>query len=261
LIEDYFVLLKQLQHKFIVKYLDYFIFEENAYFVMEFIPGQDLKAIIQEKQNRNEKFDEFFIWRIFFQVSAALKYCKELDFVHRNLQPESIIISNTNNCKLVDFGLSKFVESSSENFPQSVAGTYSYIPPEMTARKPYSYETDLWSLGIILYEMSCFCPPFQGITECFLFQNIGESQMIPLSESISKDLLKVIELLLEKESHYQITFEMIEQHPFFKKYHENIEESSAPDEILKIEYDSSTSEEDTQSKSSSSEFEDILMKV
>lgn len=102
----------------------------------------------------------------------------------------------------------------------SLVGTEEYVPPEILQRKDVSYATDLWSLGIILYQFFYGRTPFKGATEYISFENIVKKEVqFPENPQATPELKDLIKRLLEKDAYKRIGFNSIseiKQHPFFK---------------------------------------------
>jgi serine/threonine protein kinase len=184
-------ILKQMNHPNIVHYIDYFLHEDDIVLVMEFIEGQSLREIINIQRSKKELFSKEFICLVFSQLISALFYCQTLKIIHRDLKPENILITNDNRIKLIDFGLSKQMETISKIMNNQV-GTYAYMSPEMINEEGYSSNTDIWSLGCIIYELMYLKHPFSyNLPEYvkFILQ-----QITPQFDNIfySKDLIKFI---------------------------------------------------------------------
>lgn len=87
----------------------------------------------------------------------ALEYCHQNNVLHRDIKPENILVGYNHELKISDFGWS--VHSS---ISQTFCGTIDYVPPEMLNRQSYDHNVDLWSLGILTYELICGKPPFEA---------------------------------------------------------------------------------------------------
>ena len=79
--------------------------------------------------------------------------------IHRDIKSSNIFLTSMNVVKLGDFGISSFLNHTFD-FLKSFAGTYIYLSPEIINSQPYNYKTDIWSLGVVLYEMCSLHPPF-----------------------------------------------------------------------------------------------------
>ena len=96
---------------------------------------------------------EHEIWSIFVQIAAAVKYIHSKRIIHRDLKPPNVLLNNKGFVKLADFGLSRLnLEAGGQ--AQTVCGTPYYMSPERIIEQPYTFASDIWSLGCILYEVN-----------------------------------------------------------------------------------------------------------
>ena len=141
------ILLSSLNHENIVKCHEYFIEDDSEYIVMEFIEGGDLEKRIEKQKQNGEKFDEFLIIKWILEICDALKYCNEKNIIHRDIKPNNIFIDKNNSAKLADFGISKVLESKTQEAVTGI-GTKEYLAPEVLERKSYSFScvSGVWEL-------------------------------------------------------------------------------------------------------------------
>jgi serine/threonine protein kinase len=111
--------------------------------------------------------DEKTAFHYFIQTSSAVLFLHENNLVHRDLKPENILVDENNNIKLCDFGWC--VELSMGN-RVTFCGTYEYMAPEIIKEKPYNQGIDVWSLGILLYELCHGYSPFRVKEFNYLFR-------------------------------------------------------------------------------------------
>ena len=104
-------------------------------------------------------FKEEQVLHWFAQIALAIKYCHDRKLLHRDIKPKNVMLTDDGTCKLTDFGCSK-VLSRSRSLVNSSIGTPYYFSPEMTKVESYSYKTDIWSLGVLFYEICTLEPPF-----------------------------------------------------------------------------------------------------
>ena len=116
---------------------------------MEYCEGGDLYQKI--KNNKGKTFAETQIMEWFVQMCLALYYLHDKKILHRDLKTQNIFLRNTR-VKLGDFGIAKVLDST-QQFTNTCIGTPYYMSPELFKYKPYSYKSDIWALGCVLYEM------------------------------------------------------------------------------------------------------------
>ena len=147
-----------LNHPNIVQIFDWGI-EDEPYFVMEYIEGNTLTSIISG--NRTVGLND--ILYIGSQVANGLKEAHKRGLVHRDIKPGNIMITPDGKVKVTDFGIVSLQNEESDiTKTGAVLGTASYISPEQAQGKPVSFESDLYSLGTVLYELITGKPPFTG---------------------------------------------------------------------------------------------------
>ena len=149
-----------LNHPNIVQIFDWGIGDE-PFFVMEYIEGNTLTSIIANKRTISMN-DILFIGA---QVSSGLQAAHSKGLVHRDIKPGNIMITPEGKVKVTDFGIVSLQNEESDiTKTGSILGTASYISPEQAQGKPVSKESDLYSLGTVLYELIAGRPPFEGDT-------------------------------------------------------------------------------------------------
>ena len=149
-----------LNHPNIVQIFDWGIGDE-PFFVMEYIEGSTLTSIIANKRTISMN-DILFIGA---QVSSGLQAAHSKGLVHRDIKPGNIMITPEGKVKVTDFGIVSLQNEESDiTKTGSILGTASYISPEQAQGKPVSKESDLYSLGTVLYELITGRPPFEGDT-------------------------------------------------------------------------------------------------
>ena len=149
-----------LNHPNIVQIFDWGI-EDEPFFVMEYIEGNTLTSIIAKKKTISIG-DILFIGA---QVSDGLQAAHNRGLVHRDIKPGNIMITPSGKVKVTDFGIVSIQNEDSDiTKTGSILGTASYISPEQAQGKPVSVESDLYSLGTVMYELIAGRPPFEGET-------------------------------------------------------------------------------------------------
>lgn len=130
--------------------------EENVYMVMEFLSGGDLAFHLDKLRRFPEERAKFYI----AELSIALFYLHAKGIIYRDLKPENILLDHEGHLKLADFGLCKEGIWNGRTTTVTFCGTLDYMAPEVLLRKPYDCGCDLWSMGILLYEMVVGDIPF-----------------------------------------------------------------------------------------------------
>jgi fused-like protein len=153
--------------------------------------GKDLSYIL-EKQKRL-KLEE--IRNYFKQIVSALLYLNDNRIVHRDLKPQNILIRD-GVVKLCDFGFARKMSAATICL-HSLKGTPLYIAPEIISEKPYNHKIDIWSLGIIIYELHTGVPPFHADTYYKLLPKILHDK-VKYPKDMDVELRELIEGMLQK---------------------------------------------------------------
>ncbi|QUH20886.1 Stk1 family PASTA domain-containing Ser/Thr kinase [Alkaliphilus sp. B6464] len=187
-----------LSHPNIVNVYD--VGEEDGvyYIVMEYVDGKTLKELIKEKG----KLSKGEILDFTRQIALALKHAHSNHIVHRDIKPHNILVTEDNRAKVTDFGIALAATSSTITNTGSIIGSVHYFSPEQ-ARGGYTDEkSDLYSLGIVMYEMATGRVPFEGDAPITIaLKHIQEKPEPPskYNPSISKGLEAIIIKLTQKE--------------------------------------------------------------
>jgi serine/threonine protein kinase len=181
-------------------------FEGHPFLVMELLEGQTLRDYI-DAQPRD--FGE--IRRLTSQIAEALGAAHAKRIVHRDIKPANIFVTERGDVKLLDFGLASraalragLAETSTQHTltnPGSAPGTIAYMSPEQARGEVLDARTDLWSLGVVLYEMVSGSRPFEGSTAAVVFEAILNKAPVPVCERnpVPADLACIVARLLEKD--------------------------------------------------------------
>jgi hypothetical protein len=148
-------ILMRCNHTNIVKLLDKFETFDHIFLVFENLSGGDLFSLVNKNGGKlDDKTARFYV----SQIAEGMKYLNTLGIIHRDLKPDNIMLNSNMEVKIVDFGMSKVVGH--ENKVGGKLGTLAYIAPEVIQGKGYNKEIDMWSLGIILYNVLTGKVPF-----------------------------------------------------------------------------------------------------
>ena len=189
------------------------------YIVMEYIDGQNLKEIIKNEGT----LDEYTALDITKQIAMALSAAHKKGIIHRDIKPHNILISNEGRVvKVADFGIAKAVSNSTMTNIGSIIGSVHYFSPEQAKGKFVSNNADLYSLGIVLYEMIIGKVPFRGDSPISIaLQHINDEIEFTSEEQVNipQSVRTIIKKLTEKSSvdRYQSAEEVIEDIEYIEK--------------------------------------------
>ncbi len=177
----------------------------HLYIAMEHLLGGDLKLKMQQGINENE------VIRIISQVASALSHAHSNNFTHRDIKPGNILFDEHDNAILADFGIAKTVRfAHDDSIIDGFVGTPNYISPEQVSDKPVDHRADLYSLGVVYYEILTGVKPFiADSTYTLIFKHLKEP-VPPLDEKFAQHQ-PIINKLLEKDpaNRYQSANELL----------------------------------------------------
>ena len=210
-----------LNHPNIVRLYSYYENQKDIYLIEEYLPNGNLFTKIHKNKHLNEK-DSF---HYFIQMTNAITFLHENDFVHRDIKPENILLDENNNIKLCDFGWCVSLHQNEKR--TTFCGTFEYMAPEMVCEENYDTGVDIWALGILLYEMLHGYSPFRSLEQNDeeeykgIFRNILKMEYtINEKLNISKECVQLIKLLLEGDSGERISAMEIYFCSWVKKFEE-----------------------------------------
>jgi len=186
-------ILAQLQHPHILPVFDYGQVEGYSFIVMPFVPSGTLTDSMQGQPLPLPR-----IRQIVSQVGDALSYAHGRGLVHRDIKPSNVLIDERGNCLLTDFGLARMVEASVNlTAAGTIMGTPAYMSPEQGSGSKIDSRSDIYSLGIILYEMATGRVPYRAETPvAVVFMHV--SGPLPLPRSLNPDLPEAVERVILK---------------------------------------------------------------
>lgn len=202
-------ILKGLRHENIVLLLDTFETKTDFCLVIEYCQGELFEILEEDKS-----LPEDVIRSIAQQLVSALHYLHSNRIIHRDMKPQNILISHTGVVKLCDFGFARAMRENT--LMTSIKGTPLYMSPELVQEQPYNNTVDLWSLGVILYELFVGQPPFFTNNLVSLIKLIvRETVKYPDNMSpLFKDFLKG---LLNKDPNKRLNWPKLLEHPFLQE--------------------------------------------
>jgi len=203
-------LARKIAHRSVCKMYDLNEEEGTHFITMEYVTGEDLKSYIRKKGKISEE-DAISIAK---QVCEGLSEAHELGVVHRDLKPQNIMIDKKRRAKIMDFGIARSVQAPGVTQTGVMIGTPDYISPEQAEGEEADQRSDIYALGVILYEMVTGSVPFKGDTA--LSVALKHKAQLPqdpkkLNPEVSEDLSRLILICMEKDRRrrYQTTEDIL----------------------------------------------------
>ncbi|KAL4510843.1 hypothetical protein ABPG72_004997 [Tetrahymena utriculariae] len=212
-VEQELILLKKLKHPHIVGYKENFVEPYFMIIIMEYCEQGDLSFHIKQKLKDNDHFPENIILNWFIQLTMALDFIHEKHVLHRDVKSSNIFLTSSGSIKLGDFGISKILYSTVDK-AQTLIGTPYYLSPEVCENRPYTYQSDIWALGCVLFEMCALKHPFVSENLMTLVVKIIREPNPNIPNIYSSDLNCLVQILLAKKSESRPRTKQILSFPF-----------------------------------------------
>ncbi|HEY7513890.1 MAG TPA: protein kinase, partial [Vicinamibacteria bacterium] len=211
-----------LTHPNVVQIFDLGRIEKTYFIAMEYVHGKDLRSILKRAKERHVRIPLDFSLLIGARVCAALEYAhrkkdeegRPLRIVHRDISPQNILISFEGDVKLTDFGIAKAASQAAETESGTLRGKLLYMSPEQASGRSLDNRSDVFSLGVVLYEMLTDAKPFLGTSEKGILELVRECRIEPprsVDSTMPEDVDRMVMRALKKkpEERYQDASEML----------------------------------------------------
>lgn len=180
-------------HENVLSIHDFIYIGRNYYLVMEYVDGKDLRTIIDYMA----PVPPYIAALIIRGVAAGLEHTHSKGIIHRDIKPSNIIISRNGEVKLIDFGVAKDDTPSKLTLTGMIVGTPSYMSPEQANGDTFTIQTDIYSLGVLLYELVTGRKPFSGDTNTEIMMRIVRGKY-PSPKKYNHDLQRRIVNIIKK---------------------------------------------------------------
>uniref|UniRef100_A0A8C5E9E3 Serine/threonine-protein kinase PLK n=1 Tax=Gouania willdenowi TaxID=441366 RepID=A0A8C5E9E3_GOUWI len=202
---------KTLSHKHVVKFSHHFEDHENIYIFLELCSRKSLAHIWKARHTLTEPEVRYYLKHII----SGLKYLHSRGILHRDLKLGNFFVNENMELRLGDFGLAAKLETV-EQRKKTICGTPNYLAPEVLNRQGHGTESDVWSLGCVMYTLMCGSPPFETLDLKETYKCIKEVRY-NLPSSLSPTAQKLISGILQKNPSDRLTLDQILNHEFFIK--------------------------------------------
>lgn len=205
-------LARKITHRNVCRMYDLNAEEGTQYIIMEYVPGEDLRSLIR-------RIGQFTLGKTLIiakQVCEGLAEAHRLGVVHRDLKPQNIMIDKEGNAHIMDFGIARMMKARGITKEEMIIGTPQYMSPEQVEGKETDHRSDVYSLGVILYEMVTGRLPFEGDTPLSIaLKHKSEQPPNPrkINEQIPEELSRSVLKCLEKDrgKRYQSAEELLSE--------------------------------------------------
>ncbi|XP_054008838.1 serine/threonine-protein kinase Nek5-like [Hylaeus anthracinus] len=209
--------LHTLRHPNIVAYHGAWIEENHSYILMEFATRCTLKDLLEKRQSPLKEEDALYL---FSQVVLGVHHIHFKKILHRDLKPENIMLtgSHGNVVKIGDFGVSKNFQELKDLTSTCCAGSFYYMAPEMLKGEIYDFKCDVWSMGVILYEMVTKRLPFPGTTLAEIIEMACNKGPRPLCGKTSTAVVNLISKMLRKQPYSRPNTDQLVLCPYLARF-------------------------------------------
>lgn len=187
-------LLASVRDQHIITYHEAFIDGNRLCIIMEYAANGDLARAIRRRASQCRPFPEDLIWSYFIQIVRALQALHSKRILHRDVKSGNVLRVDEGTVKLGDLGIAKLMK---HNMTKTQIGTPHYMPPEVWRNRPYSFSSDIWSLGCLLYELCTFNVPFPARDMKDLRFKVLKGKINPIPRVYSSDLSQMIRFLMQ----------------------------------------------------------------
>jgi len=199
----------QLTHPNIVQIFDLGKAGSSYYIAMEYVNGRDLRTLLKRVREFGLPFPEQVAAFVVMKIAAALDYAhrkrgfddRELKLVHRDVSPQNVILSTEGAVKLVDFGIAKAASKASHTVAGALKGKLLYMSPEQATGQPLDNRSDLYSLGLVLFELLTGERCFQADSELGVLEKVRLGRISDLARvnpKVSRDMAAIVSRALQK---------------------------------------------------------------
>lgn len=219
-------ILSSFSHPNIVGYKEAFLEKKDTEMciVMEFVGGGDLAGKISDCKKRKMHLNEESVWKFFIQTLMGLKAFHDMKIIHRDIKSANLFLSEDyETIKVGDLNVAKVTKN---DLAQTQIGTPYYLAPEIWNNQVYTNKCDVFSLGVVLYEMCALAVPFEANSIAELCRKITKGTFGKIPSKYSEDMYTIISMMLTKDPKRRPSVDQLLEHPIItsKMLSQNIEQ-------------------------------------
>ncbi|EAR99160.1 Serine/Threonine kinase domain protein (macronuclear) [Tetrahymena thermophila SB210] len=243
-------IMKKLKHPHVVRLLDVFQTKNNTYIITEFCNQGDLRTYLKKKKSLTERE----AITVISQIMSGLQELANNGIIHRDLKPANILIHD-DVFKITDFGFAKKLDSMEDQLMDSLVGTPLYMAPQILNKQQYTSKCDVWSIGLILYELLFGRTPWPAVNVVDLVQKMCTVPLqFPKDQSISQALVNFISKCLQFPESDRISIQEMCANSLFEDYVQQINRLLSQQKLQNHPSGSSTN---TNSQNNLSDFSSV----
>ncbi|KAA6395136.1 MAG: putative Serine/threonine-protein kinase Nek3 [Streblomastix strix] len=182
-----------LESRFTVRLVCTFLDHLDLCLILEYCSGGDLRKIVSDLQKLPQEERMNRVWELQAQIIRALHHLHSHGVVHRDIKPENIFVMEDGSVRLGDFGLARDL---TDNYFATLVGTKIYLAPEIWILKRIDFSSDIFSVGIIIYELLIGDHPFNADNEQAMIEKIKKGERAQISDWIEQDLKEIVSAML-----------------------------------------------------------------
>ncbi|XP_065490952.1 aurora kinase C-like [Caloenas nicobarica] len=203
-------IMAHLQHPNILRLYNYFYDERQVFLILEYASGGELYKELQ----RQGHLDATCTTTLMEEVADVVLYCHGKKVIHRDVKPENLLLGLMGEVKIDDFGWSVHAPSLRR---RTLCGTLDYLPPEMVEGREHDEKVDLWSLGVLCYELLVRQPPFESPSENETYRRITKVDL-HFPPPVPEGACNLISRLLRRSPAQRLPLRDVLQHPWVRNY-------------------------------------------
>ncbi len=191
----------RLRHPNIIQVYDFNHDQDVYYMVLEYVPGQTLKDRLSDLSDVGEQLPLAEVIKIMTEVCEAVAYAHDHKMIHRDLKPANVMLTPKGQAILMDFGVAKMLSGQDQTATGTIIGTAKYMSPEQARGERPDERSDIYALGVMLYEMVAGQPPFDAdTTVAILMKHVNEPvpDIRKINDDVPDEIVEIIEKSLAK---------------------------------------------------------------